>query len=149
MAHDQVGGHFRATQIEIAVLQPEIIGDLDVFIEGKGRRLAAVENAQFINQDLYRAGGKFRVGHIARSGFDPAAYRQDPLTAQLMCLGMYLRVDLRVKNHLGYSAAITQIDKNNPAMVTPAQNPAHQGDLLAYIFFAKIITRMCPAQLPH
>jgi hypothetical protein len=57
-----------------------------------------------------------------------------------MRLGMYFRIDFGVKDHLGYSPAIAQINKDYPAVVAPAQDPAHQCYLLPYIFFAEIIT---------
>ncbi len=39
-----------------------------------------------------------------------------------------------IKNHLGQTVTIPQIDKNNPAVITPVLNPAGQGYFFTDIF---------------
>ena len=38
---------------------------------------------------------------------------------------MHLRIQLRIKNHLGYAPAITQIYKYDTAMITSSVYPPH------------------------
>src|SRR6202451_40429 len=57
VAHPDVTLHTRATQIEIAVLKSQILVDVGVDVDLKGRDLRAVEHVEFVDADLDRAGG--------------------------------------------------------------------------------------------
>jgi hypothetical protein len=59
-----------------------------------------------------------------------------------MGLGMDFRIDLRIKDHLGQAMAVTQINKDDPAMIPPPQHPAHEDYLFPDISLAKIVAEM-------
>jgi hypothetical protein len=46
---------------------------------------------------------------------------------------MPVRIDRRVEDHLGDSLPVAQVDENDPAVIPPTQDPAHQNDFFAHI----------------
>jgi hypothetical protein len=57
-----------------------------------------------------------------------------------MGFDMHGLVNLRIEYDLGDALAIAQIDKNDPAVIPPAQNPAHQHHFFANICGAQLTT---------
>jgi hypothetical protein len=57
-------------------------------------------------------------------------------------LGVHRRIYFRIEDHLGQAVAVTQIDKDDSAMITPPQNPAHENNFLTDISLAKIVAEM-------
>jgi hypothetical protein len=55
-----------------------------------------------------------------------------------MDCGIYFRIESNLSNPL----TVSQVDKNQTAMVTAAMYPAHQGNLFAYIFRVQLSTVM-------
>ncbi len=49
-------------------------------------------------------------------------------------------IELRVKDHLGDPFSITQVYKNNTAMVSTAQYPAHEHHFFAHVFGGQLRT---------
>ena len=117
MPDNKILSHGRPPQINIPVLEPQVFRHLNFFIERERWRLAAVQNAQLVNQHLYLTGFQVGIGHVARPPFNLALDSYYPLTAQIVCLGMHFCVDLRAENHLGQAPAVPQVNKYNPAMV--------------------------------
>jgi hypothetical protein len=66
-----------------------------------------------------------------------------------MGLGMHRRVDLGIKDHLGQTMTVTEINKDNAAMITPPQHPTHKDHFLTDIPLAQIVAEMGSAQIPH
>ena len=47
---------------------------------------------------------------------------------------------LLVDDHLGDAGAVAQIEEDEPAVVAAAVDPAHENDILARVFGAKLST---------
>ena len=63
-----------------------------------------------------------------------------------MCFFMHFGINLRVKYNLGDPPAVAQVNKNDAAMITTPENPAHEYDLLAKVVGAEFVTVMCALQ---
>ena len=149
VAEHEVAGDLRAAQVEVTVLQAQGVGDLDVLVQGKGRSLAGIEDAQFLHQHLDLAGLQLGVFHVRGAAGDRAAHGDDPFAAQLVGLGMHRLVDLRVEDHLGDAPAVAQVDEDNPAMVAAAEHPAHEDGFPVEKIRAEIVAGVCAPQRPH
>ncbi len=62
---------------------------------------------------------------------------------------MDIGIDFRIKYDLGNTPAVTQVDENHSAVVTAAENPAHERDLLVQVVGAELITVMRAPQRSH
>ncbi len=62
VAQHQVGGHFRSSQIEVAVGEPELLRGVGAVLDHKGRRLGGVENLEFFDQQFDLAARQFGIG---------------------------------------------------------------------------------------
>ena len=60
MAHDQVALHARAAQVDVAVLEARLFGDLDLVGDHERRRLRLVQQADLGRADLDRPGRDLR-----------------------------------------------------------------------------------------
>jgi hypothetical protein len=50
-----------------------------------------------------------------------------------MGLGMDIRIDLRVEDHLGNAFTVAKVDENDAAVIPPPQDPAHQRHFFAHV----------------
>ena len=146
---DQGLGHLRPPQVDIAVSEAQLIGDLGLLVQRKGRGLAFVQDPQLVDQHLDFAGLELGVDHPLGPRCHLAAHGDDPLAPQGMSLGVNLGVALRIKDHLGEAPPVTQVDEDNPAVVSTSQYPAHQGDFLPDLGRAQIVAVMTALHGAH
>jgi hypothetical protein len=62
-----------------------------------------------------------------------------------MRFGMDRLMHFRVEDDLGNAVSVPEVDENDPAMVPPSLNPAHQHDFRADIIFSQLTAVMGPA----
>src|SRR5690606_7325074 len=122
----QLVGHFRATQIQEAIAQSNVFTHIGIFIQGEWRGFGLVQHNQALGQNLDLTGhhvgvvGSFRP-HPDLSGYLNHVLAADPISQ----LETFLIV--RIEDYLGNAFAITDIQENNTAVVTPPVNPTTQG----------------------
>ena len=149
VAQDEVARDLRPAQIQVAVLQPQGVGDLDILIQRKRRRFTGVEDAQLIHQNLDGTGFELGVVHVRRPAGDMSAHCQHPLAPELVRLGMNFRIDLRIEHHLGDAPAVAQVDEDDAAMITAAQDPAHEDTFLTEMVQTEIVAGVRAPECAH
>src|SRR6202042_1324983 len=95
----------------------------DVLIQLKRKRIAAVQNLELLAQQLNLAGIETGVHGAGRGGARSTLDLQHELIAPPLGLSEYLS-RIRVEYDLQYSGSVTQIDKNDPAMIAASLCPA-------------------------
>ncbi len=128
MTQPQTLTHDLATQIEVAVLEPDFLAHL--LVELEGQRLRAVEELQLTRQQLHAPGRKIGVHRSGRPLAHPSLDSDHELIAQPLGLAENLR-RIGIEDDLQQALAIAQIDEDDPAMITPAVHPAGHLDRLA------------------
>ena len=124
----QARAHDFAAQIKIAVFEAQLL--VDGLIKLKRQRLAAIQNLDFLGEELDRAGGKIGVRGAARTGAHTAFDADHELIAQTLSFFENGGV-LRIEHDLQEPLAIAQIHEDHPAVIAPAVHPAGDGHLFA------------------
>ncbi|MNZ34097.1 hypothetical protein D3C78_514670 [compost metagenome] len=126
----QLGGHFRAAQVDEAVAQAGFLAHIGVLVQRERRSFRLVQHFQFVTQHLDGAGS--HVGVTRAFGAHPhlAGDLDDVLAAHAVSLGEGL-CTIRIEHDLGQAFAITHVEEDHPAMVATAVHPAAKSDFLA------------------
>ena len=143
MAQHEILLHLRAAQIKIAVLQAQHLIHLDAILNVERRRLCLVEDAQLLYHHLDHAGSHVRIYGFLRTGTHAAADSHHELVADSLSLVECLLANSRlVNNHLHQAGTVTQINKNQSAMVTAAGNPAAKNNLATHVVSTQLTAVM-------
>jgi hypothetical protein len=73
----------------------------------------------------------------------PALHLNDVLISQGVGRVVHFGAGGGVKNNLGKAPAIAQINKDQAAVVPSPVDPARKGDVLSFVFGAKLAAGMC------
>jgi hypothetical protein len=138
-AQGEVRLHLGAAQVEVAILQAHLFVGDGVFGGREGRRLGLVEQKQFAGDDLDLASGHVGVIEPFATAADASLDRDDVLRTRGVGFGVG-GCDLLVDHDLGDAGAIAQIEEDETAVVAAAVDPAHENDILARVFGAKLST---------
>jgi len=145
VAHLDVGVHLRASQVDVAVLQPHLFVDVGVGIAGRKRRhLALVEQLQAGGDHLDLAGIHLGIDGALIAQLDLAGDGQHVLAAHALHALVKLRAALFVEDNLGDAGAVAEIDKDQVAVIAAAVDPAHESDGLACIGGTQFAATMRP-----
>ena len=134
--------HGITTEVNITILEPHFLVGQHGLARKKRRLLRFVQDAQFLGDQLHLAGGDVFVHCVGNALLDRADCGNDVLIAQ--CLGLLVNgwIALFIKDYLRHSAAVTNIDKDQVAEVTPPVHPAHE-----YGFLAGVVGTQCAAHV--
>jgi hypothetical protein len=117
-----------------------------VLVQLKRQRLRAVQDLEFLCQQLDLAGFQIDVGR-ARG---PQTYHTRDLEHVLVAHALRLREHLRpvrIEYHLQQPLAVAQVDENDAAVVTPPVGPTGHGDHRANRGFAHLSAIMSAHKL--
>ena len=143
MAQHEILLHLRAAQIKIAVLQAQHLIHLDAILDVERRSLCLVKDAQLLYYHLYHAGSHVRIYGFLGTGAHAAPDSHNELVADSLSLVECLLADGSLVNyHLHQTGAVTQVNKNQSAMVTAAGNPAAKDNLTAYMVSTQLTAVM-------
>ena len=118
--------HLRPAQVEVAILQAHFfVGDVGLG-RRKRQRLAVVQDAQLIGDDLDLAGRDVLVDGAGVAQLHVAHDGDDELRAQRFGLLVKLGAGVGGDHHLGDAAAVAQVDEDQVAEVATAIDPAHE-----------------------
>ena len=138
--------HFRPTQVEVTVLEPQFLvdlgGDLGV-VDAERQHVGVVEHLELFGHDLDEAGVDLLVlravgadAHLAGDADDALAVK---LGGSLEQLG---RQVAGVKHRLRAAFAIADVDEKHPAQVAVGMHPTVEGDGLADVFVSYFVAVM-------
>src|SRR4029079_1113546 len=130
VAQDHVLLDPRTPQIEIAVAQPHLLGDLRVLVDRERRGLGVVEQADLARVELDLAGLQLRVDGFLGARFDAADHADDELRAQPLGLGLER---FAVHDHLRDAVAVAHVEEQHAAEIAHAVHPAKEDDVLVHV----------------
>ena len=111
-----------APQIQKAIFQPHRFRRIIVFGNLKRQCVRLTEQFHIVRDDFNRAGREFGVDRFRRSGNDLARETHHGFDAPMF--ERAVKFPLRIDDDLREAVMIAQINKNNPAMIADAVNPA-------------------------
>ena len=139
--------HLRAAQVDIAVLQAHFFVGQHGVGGREGQRLAIVQQAQFVGDNLDLAGGEVFVDgtriaqlHVPDDGNDKLRAYGVRLVVDL-CAGVCRDHDLRD------ATAIAQVEEDEVAEIAPFVDPAHEHNFGAGVRGAQLATHMSTFQI--
>jgi hypothetical protein len=119
------------------------ISGLDGFVGGgKGRKTRVVEDEKLGGLDLDFAGGHFGIDGVGGAQAHLADSGNDVLGANLFAFQVAVGGELLVEHDLDDAGAVTEIEKDEVAVVAAAIDPAHEDDLLTGVCGAEIATHV-------
>ncbi len=129
MTHDQVALHARPAQVDVAVLEPRLFGDLDLVGDHERRRLRFVQQTDLGRADLDLPRRDLRVDGFLGAVLDAAADGHDELRSQPLRVREQRVVVAR--HNLGDTIPVAEVDEDERSQVAHAVHPAEQHDVLA------------------
>ena len=121
----------RPAQIEIAILQPGLLGDVLILGNRERRRLRLVEHAHFPGAHLDLARRQRQVHRVGRPALDLADHGDDKLGPHPLD-PLQQRI-VALDNHLGQAVAIADVDEQQRTEIADAMHPPEEHGLLADI----------------
>ena len=128
VAQHQALAHLFAAQIQVTEAQPHLF--TDGLVELKGQRFRAVQNLQILAQHFDLPGFQVGVCGAGRPGPHQPRHLEHEFIAHAFRRGKHVRL-VRIENDLQQALAISQIDENDPTVITSTLGPAGHGDRLA------------------
>ena len=120
-----------AAQVEIAVLQPSLLADLDVLVDRERQGSRRAEHVDLVGDDFDVAGGQVGVGVALRAGRHGAGDLDAVLAAQAVGHGLVAH------HHLHDAAGLAEIEERHSAVVAALGHPPGEGDGLADVLGAE------------
>ena len=120
-----------ASQIEIAVFHADIVTTIGIVLYCEWRSDALAEDFELADNDFYIARGQ--IGILAMTLTDSSFRLNTELTSQLISPLTESGVNFIVKNQLGKSVTVAQINKRHTAHFSSALHPSGQCHLFAGI----------------
>ncbi len=133
VAQQQRSGCLGPTQVEVAVLEPQLLVDLagvDAAVDQERRRLGAGQHLQRVGHDLDVSRRQPRSALVVGPRAHDAGHLHHVLAAHRA--GRRERCGrVGLDYHLGRAVAVPEVDEDQPAQVAAAVDPALQHDALA------------------
>jgi hypothetical protein len=124
--------HLRATKIQNPMGQTSGLREV-LIIELKGRRHRWVENLELGGEDFHSPARKVLVNRSLGPTPHPTLNTNTKLVTKRFRCGEHIG-PIRITDHLSDALSVTQIDKDDPAMIPPAMHPAAEGNgLIEYL----------------
>jgi len=147
VAQEEVLSHARPAQIEVAVLKADVLIHFDLFVDVEGRGFRWVKYLRFPDDDLDVTGGYPGVLGTGGAQRYLAGKADDVLGAHLAGGIQGGRGHGRVKDRLDDAFTVAQVNKDKPAVVTAAVDPAGQGNSGADVLFPERTAGVSPEQI--
>ena len=133
----QLGGHFRATQVDEAIAQAGLLANVGILVQRERWRLSLVQHFQLVAQHFDGAGSHVRVDRASRPRTHFTAHLHHVFAAHAVSQGEGIFA-IRIEHHLGQTFAIANIEKDHPTMVTAAVNPTAECHFLVRQCFVQL-----------
>ncbi len=128
MPHFQVAAHLRPAQVQVTVGEPQVLVHLvapDV-VQRERRRFGNVVDIQRAGHDLDLARREVLVVRALRPAHDLAGDADDRLRLQVLQLLGQFRVIVRLELDLRDAAAVTEVDKDDAALIADRVDPPEE-----------------------
>ena len=123
--------HPPPSQVHEAVLEPEKLVHLRVFVHVERRSLGAAEHCGTRREDLDGARGQLGVLGPFRTALDTADDLHDPLVPERFGNPVGLGGEVGIEDNLNQPVAVAEVYEDETAMIPPSMDPARQGNLCA------------------
>ena len=130
----QTVDHLRATQIYETVPQANILAHVDVLIQRERRGGGCVQNDQLFAQQLDLASGHVVVLGTRGATTNAAGHLDNKFAADFLRQSKTFR-GVRIDHNLRHAIPISQIQKDDPTVVTAAVYPSAECDFLIDVRF--------------
>ena len=141
MTQLQILAHAGTTQVQVAVLHPQVIPAICLIFDGEGRRNSRIEDIQFGNNQFDIARRQMRV--LARALAHRARYLYHIFAPQLIRLFAEFSIILLIENKLGDAVAVAQIYERHSTHLARLLNPPGQGYNKPFIGQPQVSTSSC------
>jgi hypothetical protein len=126
VAQDHVALQLGAAQVEVAVLEPRFLGDVDPAVDRERQRFAARQDDGALGADFDLAGRQIGIHRRGVARQDRALHLDDPFGAHRVENLLGRRVIVRLRHHLRHAAAIPQVEEQNAAVIAALLHPGLQ-----------------------
>ncbi len=139
VAQDEVLEHDRAAQVEVAVLEPELLGRVGAVLDDEGRRFGPRQEGQALRDDLDLSGRELLVA-LALAPEDDLPLDFDDVLAARLGRGRdgFGRAARAVEDDLHEPAPVADRQEDQLAEIPPPADPALEEDGLARVGGAQL-----------
>lgn len=139
----------RPAEIEVSVLEPQRVIDLDTVFDNERGSGGFVEDRHLMGDNLHVTGEHARIAHLFGAHGEQPGHCDAVLGPQRVGHGMCLRLVFRVAHDLGDPGAVAYVDENEAAEVPPALHPAEQGHRGVLRDMVDLAAVVGPLQIVH
>ena len=125
MAQNETLQTLGTAHVEVAVLETRALVGIGIIFQGKRRHPRGTQELDLAGHELHLTRGNFRVDGFRGPLCQNSTHSQNILVSDMFGPFMGGAIHCRVKNHLNDPGPIAEVDKDQPSMITPAQDPAH------------------------
>ena len=136
--------HRRPTQVQIAVLHPQLLRGIELVEHLEGQPLGVGQDLDRLDQDFHLAGVAVFVLLSGDPRTDGAGDLNHVLGVQRVQRGTGLGGRILVGDQLHQPCTVTQVDEEDSPVVTAIRRPTAQLDLLADVLCAQVSAPMRP-----
>ena len=144
-AQHDIALHARTAQIDVAILEARVFGDLDVILHGKWRCERRIEYPDAVGDDFDFAGREIRIGVFGRAPRDLTFDGDHIFRADLFSAFVHIFRHAGLEDDLGDAVAVAEIGEDDRTVVAAPVDPSHQDGALAGISGAKLSAGVCAA----
>ena len=149
MTQNQVILHFRTTQVQITIFQTQVFVSVNTVFDIERRSFCTVQHFDIMCQHFNSTSRDIFVDGFFITQTNITNYLDNILVTDVFGSFEAAACTVRVSNNLHNTAAVTQVNKNQSAMVTAFCNPAAQYNLLAGLLLAQHTTMMAAFFVNH
>ena len=131
MAPAQIALHLGPAQIEIAILEPNLLGGRLAVGNLKRHRRRRTQNLERTDHDLDFAGRKLGVDGALGAANDFALHRDIKFGTRLASSFVRGRIVRGIQHQLNDSIAVAQIDEDQAAVIASRLDPSPERDVAA------------------
>ncbi len=137
MTEFKIATHTTAAQVEITVFHAEVIAAVGIVLNGERRHIRLVEHIKLCGYDLDIARGK--IGILALALGHLTGDLHHIFAAEMICRILQGGI-IVVKNYLGYSIAVAEVEECHSSHLAHALYPSGESHFLTYVGLTKFAT---------
>ena len=140
--HTKILCHLRTTQVNVAVPQAKVLINVNVVLNLEWWNSASIKNLNLGSKYLYLTGSKSLIGLAFRAMLNRTRNQNRPLRTNSLCSCKCFCINIWVKQNLGQTLAVTEVNKNQTTKVTSTPNPTSERNGLTDMLCTKLTAGM-------